>query len=306
MSTTSDLVNWMKAAGEPSRLRLIALCSERDLSVTDLARAVGQSGPRVSRHLKILCEAGLLDRVRHGQWVHYRLAEGEGAARFLQSLLAQIERAESVLKRDRQRARLDRPGGSDAEVTAGSRRGRNLAAFVREQVPADRLESAWLIGTRHIELLEAASAIARTCTVFSPTQRGAQAVHRLLESRGMQCEVRATAALNALRSTTGVACVVADCLSMRAASLAPLLAGVRDALSEHGRLWLFIGYDALQESSGLENPLAQLRATLHAARFICERMSPIEADGEHLLAVYATPMSVAARALSPPSAREAS
>ena len=77
MSTTTDLVNWMKAAGEPSRLRLIALCSERDLSVTDLARAVGQSGPRVSRHLKILCEAGLLDRVRHGQWVHYCLAEGK-------------------------------------------------------------------------------------------------------------------------------------------------------------------------------------------------------------------------------------
>ena len=50
-----------------------------------------------------------------------------------------------------------------------------------------------------------------------------------------------------------------------------------------GASWLFIGYDALQESSGLENPLALLRATLHAAGFTCERMSPIEATASTCL-----------------------
>ena len=62
--TASELVVWLKAAGESSRLRLLALCAERDLSVSDLAQAVGQSEPRVSRHLKILCEAGLVVRLR--------------------------------------------------------------------------------------------------------------------------------------------------------------------------------------------------------------------------------------------------
>ncbi|HUE49406.1 MAG TPA: ArsR family transcriptional regulator, partial [Steroidobacteraceae bacterium] len=58
------LVRWLRAAGEPSRLRLLALCAEGALSVSDLAHALKQSEPRVSRHLKILCEAGLLVRLR--------------------------------------------------------------------------------------------------------------------------------------------------------------------------------------------------------------------------------------------------
>ena len=68
------LLKWLRAAGEPSRLRLLALCADGALSVSDLARALNQSEPRVSRHLKILGESGLIERLRQGQWVHYRLA----------------------------------------------------------------------------------------------------------------------------------------------------------------------------------------------------------------------------------------
>src|SRR2546427_139763 len=89
MLSPSTLVKWLRAAGEPSRLRLLALCADGALSVSDLAQALRQSEPRVSRHLKILCEAGLLVRLRHGQWVDYRLAEGLEAASFVRGLLAQ-------------------------------------------------------------------------------------------------------------------------------------------------------------------------------------------------------------------------
>src|SRR5256885_3658604 len=75
MLSPSTLVKWLRAAGEPSRLRLLALCADGALSVSDLAQALRQSEPRVSRHLKILCEAGLLVRLRHGQWVDYRSEE---------------------------------------------------------------------------------------------------------------------------------------------------------------------------------------------------------------------------------------
>src|SRR3954464_5106866 len=98
---TSDLVAWLKAAGEPSRLRLLALCAERDLSVSDLAQAVAQSEPRISRHLKILSEAGLVVRLRQGQWVHYKLTDAECAVAFVQGLLAQLNKADPVLVRDR-------------------------------------------------------------------------------------------------------------------------------------------------------------------------------------------------------------
>jgi ubiquinone/menaquinone biosynthesis C-methylase UbiE len=65
----------LRAAAEPTRLRLLALCAASDMNVSDLTGILGQSQPRVSRHLKLLCDAGLLDRHREGSWVFYRLAD---------------------------------------------------------------------------------------------------------------------------------------------------------------------------------------------------------------------------------------
>jgi ArsR family transcriptional regulator len=80
----------LRAAAEPTRLRLLALCAEGELTVSELTEILGQSQPRVSRHLKLLCEAGLLDRFREASWVFYRLAErarGGALARLLVELL---------------------------------------------------------------------------------------------------------------------------------------------------------------------------------------------------------------------------
>src|ERR1043166_9163297 len=76
----------LRAIAEPSRLRLLILCALGELTVSELAQILGQSQPRVSRHLKLLCEAGLLDRFREASWVFYRLAEqarGGALARLL-------------------------------------------------------------------------------------------------------------------------------------------------------------------------------------------------------------------------------
>ncbi len=101
---SETVLGWLKAAGEDSRLRLLALCARQDLSVSDLAEALRQSEPRVSRHLRILCEAGLLERLRQGQWVHYRLTQSPAAAGFVQGLLAQVDRNDPLFARDRERA----------------------------------------------------------------------------------------------------------------------------------------------------------------------------------------------------------
>jgi ArsR family transcriptional regulator len=65
----------LRAVAEPTRPRLLAVCAGGELTVSDLVQVLGQSQPRVSRHLKLLCEAGLLDRFREGNWVFYRLAQ---------------------------------------------------------------------------------------------------------------------------------------------------------------------------------------------------------------------------------------
>ena len=59
---TPTMIEWLRAAGEPTRLRLLALIAQGELSVSDLAAAIGQSEARVSRHLRILAEAGLIER----------------------------------------------------------------------------------------------------------------------------------------------------------------------------------------------------------------------------------------------------
>jgi ubiquinone/menaquinone biosynthesis C-methylase UbiE/DNA-binding transcriptional ArsR family regulator len=70
----------LRAAGDPTRLRLLLLLREAELTVSELIEIVGQSQPRVSRHLKLLGEAGLLERFKEGSWVFYRAADrGVGA-----------------------------------------------------------------------------------------------------------------------------------------------------------------------------------------------------------------------------------
>jgi len=105
------LVQWLRAAGEPTRLRLLMLCAEVQGSVSDFAHALKQSEPRVSRHLKILTEAGLTERWRQGQWVQYRIASGTEASSFVRGLLAQADRADPQLVRDTAAARESVGGG---------------------------------------------------------------------------------------------------------------------------------------------------------------------------------------------------
>ncbi len=69
------LLMGLRAAGEPTRLRILSILSQGELTVTELTRILGQSQPRVSRHLKLLCDAGLVTRIPEGAWAFYRMAE---------------------------------------------------------------------------------------------------------------------------------------------------------------------------------------------------------------------------------------
>src|SRR5450755_3031317 len=65
----------LRAAGEATRLRILVLLAAGELNVKDLTQILGQSQPRISRHLKLMAEAGLIRRFREGSWVFFRLAE---------------------------------------------------------------------------------------------------------------------------------------------------------------------------------------------------------------------------------------
>ncbi len=98
-----ELLSELRAAAEPTRLRILALCGQSDLTITDLTEILGQSQPRVSRHVKLLCDSGLLQRWRNGPWAFCQLAtEGHGAV-LARILVDQIPRSDPTFQLDSRR-----------------------------------------------------------------------------------------------------------------------------------------------------------------------------------------------------------
>ncbi len=111
MSETSaslrDALAWLAALGEESRLRLYALLAEGELAVGELVTILGQSQPRVSRHLKLLLEAGLVERRREGAWAFFHAPEKGRGAGLARAVLARLDPGDRVLAADRERLAED-------------------------------------------------------------------------------------------------------------------------------------------------------------------------------------------------------
>ncbi len=95
MSLTADqIVETLRAAGEPTRLRVLALLSAEELSVMELSRILDQSQPRVSRHLKLMTDAGLIERFPDGARVFYRIGSDPLARHLVDTILDTLADAE--------------------------------------------------------------------------------------------------------------------------------------------------------------------------------------------------------------------
>jgi DNA-binding transcriptional ArsR family regulator len=297
----TKLVAWLRAAGEPTRLRLLALCMQREFSVSDLTHAVGQSVPRVSRHLKILCDAGLLSRLRSGQWVHYRPAADPAAAHFLAGLLADLDPSDPLLAPDR--GRVKAAGSTSTKASLGrSRLDQALATFIKLSAGAARFRRVLVVGAEHHAMLASATLVAADCTAVAHGRRAALAASAFVKHEELTCRLLVTAQTGEPIDTSLIEAgpqfdaVVLDRSNTHGASLPAWLAAGGRVLASGGRLWLFERYDSFETASALggAKPLARLRDELAKAGFACERLSPIRADREHVLAAVA----VAARALN--------
>ena len=95
------LLGALRACGEPTRLRLLALAARGAFCVVELTDILGQSQPRLSRHLRLLCDAGVLERVREGANVWFGLPPDAG---LVHEVLARIPEDDPVLAADRRAA----------------------------------------------------------------------------------------------------------------------------------------------------------------------------------------------------------
>jgi DNA-binding transcriptional ArsR family regulator len=98
-----QIVDIVRAIGEPTRLRILSLLAQGEMAAGEMSAVLNQSQPRVSRHLKLLTEANLIERRPEGAWVFFRLSGHEHGEPILQTILSQLPRNDFVLARDQER-----------------------------------------------------------------------------------------------------------------------------------------------------------------------------------------------------------
>jgi hypothetical protein len=204
-----------------------------------------------------------------------------------------------VLLQDRTGARA--LTASAAPIGAESRLGRSLAALLSQGTGAPG--GTLLLGVRHPELLAGAAPQAGGCTVLAQSRRAAQWARAFAERHALDCRVVEAGSAQGFVDSDLARCggpfaqVVLDQPSGGAA-LPQLLRRACQALVANGHLWLFERYDALETAGDriVEHPLARLRRLLGDAGLQCEKITPVEAGGEHFLAARALAVQAVARA----------
>jgi ArsR family transcriptional regulator len=196
------LVTMLRAAGDPTRLRLLRVLKEAELTVSELTEIVGQSQPRVSRHLKLLSEAGLIDRFKEGSWVFYRLADRGKAADLGRAICGLTEDASHAVDLQRLAAVRDaRAAEAAAFFKANAAEWERIRALhapdkdvedaIRRLVAAAPLDNLLDAGTGTGRMLELLSPYAkRAVGVDVSPEMLAIARDRIARARLNHCQVR--------------------------------------------------------------------------------------------------------------------
>lgn len=129
-----EMVDVLRAAGEPTRLRILALLAQEELSVMEICQILDQSQPRVSRHLKLLSEAGLIERFPDGAWVFYRPAASGPKKQLLDSILDLLDVEGRQAEADTERLQTVRRSRTEAAA----------AYFARNAAQWDQIRSLYV------------------------------------------------------------------------------------------------------------------------------------------------------------------
>jgi SAM-dependent methyltransferase len=165
------LIQAMKAAGEPTRMRILLVLDRSELTVSELCRILGQSQPRVSRHLKLLCDAGLLTRQAEGTSAYYRHARTPFARQFLASLGPLTDPESPTIARDQQQLALIRAERAELAARSFGKIALEAELLEDQHVPAADVEAAMteLVGDAPVgRLLDIGTGTGRVLELFAP------------------------------------------------------------------------------------------------------------------------------------------
>ena len=165
------LIMALKAAGEPTRLRILSLLDHGELTVTELTDILGQSQPRVSRHLRLLCEAGLLDRFREGTWMFYRLSDGApGEISVARRIVDMVPRDDRVVAADTAGLEAVRAQRSEAAAAYFRENAANWNKIRSLHVPEEEVEKALkeMVGDKPVgDFLDVGTGTGRMMEIFA-------------------------------------------------------------------------------------------------------------------------------------------
>jgi ArsR family transcriptional regulator len=268
----------LKSAAEPTRLRLLALLSHGELQVGEICRILGQSQPRVSRHLRLLAEAGFLERFREQQCVYYRTPVFNERLVWLRQLLAEVDRNEPVLQRDR--ARLAQVGGVRARIAGrklneASAMAAQLTEAVLDEFGPVGVGELLDIGTGSGQLLQAIARRARRAVGIDISAPALQVARARLHGAGLShCEFRRGDMYELPYADASFDAITMD--RVLAAALRPA-AAIREAaraLRPGGRL-IVVEQSEQFDTSTASSPLRQLRQWFKDAGLNTETLRPL-------------------------------
>jgi len=287
-------VNVLRAAAEPTRLRLLALLVRAELTVGEISTIVSQSQPRVSRHLKLLCDAGLLDRLREQAWVYYRVpASGEGRAAVGQ-VLALVAEGDGLLARDRRR--LEEVIGERSKVAGISEPASDwIDPILSSVLGTAPLGAVVDIGTGSGHLLKMLAPRATRLVGIDISSNALKLARTNVYDAGIRCELQRGDMYDLPFAAPIFDTAIADRMLATASHPVAALSEIARILKYRGQLVIIDDFDAIA-ARGEGNAIATLREWFCEAGFRCERIRPIDTEAGHLLIAVARNERMAAAA----------
>jgi len=291
-----EVVRVLKSAAEPTRLRLLVLLSHAEYTVGELCTVLGQSQPRISRHLRLLAEAGLLDRFREQQCVYYRAPVSGRYLQWLRLVLSMADPEASVLRRDRERAAgVVRERANVAAEQLHLNRDLSPDEAPREEL--DRVLHEELGPAGVGELLDVGTGSGLMLQILGPRAEHAVGIDisapalRLARTRvhsvGLShCELRRGDMYHLPCEDAAFDLVTIDRVLAQAAQPVLALSEAARALRPEGRVVVIEDFEQLA-AQGSENPLSRLRRWLAASGFVDIRLRPCDLSTRHCILALA-------------------
>lgn len=287
-----SMLRGLRAAAEPSRLRLLGVLRLGEFTVSELTAILGQSQPRVSRHLKLLSDGGLLERFREQHWVFHRVpADGEGAE-LVRALIDLLDRDDPLVALDRERAAAvlaeraravaDDGGAPDPHAPRGSAAS-DLAQVIAAELGERGFDSVLYAGPAPAEMLRVIGPRSRRVLGLSESRGEVQRARATLHGNGLaHCELQCGDLPGAALDGASFDAVVVDRVLARSARRGEVLREAARVLRPAGKLVIVEDYESLAEAGG-GNPLATVRGWLADAGLVCERLRPVDTGATHVL-----------------------